>query len=98
MSQHTWTPGQISRLGTMSDVEFARRERIALSRVGCKRLALGIPAFRKVKWTKAIIAILGKKTDAQVADILGCGQPLVTRKRTILGIKAKGRWPEKGAK
>jgi DNA-binding CsgD family transcriptional regulator len=90
-----WTPKRIRRLGTASDTAVARKLRIHSSSVRYKRQQLGIPPFHRKRtsarahhWTPQELALLGKTSDAEVAEKLGLSKATVATKRTQLKISA----------
>ncbi|HWM94150.1 MAG TPA: hypothetical protein VN493_25560 [Thermoanaerobaculia bacterium] len=91
-----WTPKMIRRLGTASDAAVARKLGIHFSSVSYKRQLLGIPSFRPKRrpnpqaheWTPRELALLGKRSDAEVAEKLGISKGTVAKKRTQLWIPA----------
>jgi hypothetical protein len=61
-------------LGTIPDAALARRISLSVGTVLKKRQKLGIPASRPAKslnWPPAVIAMLGKFPDGEIARIHG---------------------------
>lgn len=90
---HPWTEEEITRLGKTTDRELAEQLGIQPMCVTAKRRQLGIEAFTKTsglktsrEWTEREIALLGTKTDVEVAQELGLAKGIVGKKRNQLGI------------
>jgi DNA-binding CsgD family transcriptional regulator len=89
-----WSQKMIRRLGTASDAAVARKLRLHSSSVRYKRQLLGIPPFnpkrhpssRSHNWTSQELALLGKRSDAEVAEKLGISKGTVAKTRTQLEI------------
>ena len=81
-------------LGTIPDAALSTKLDLAISTVFEKRQKLGIPASRPPKtinWTPAVIALLGKVPDGEVARIHGMNILSVHKKRVALGIRCYAR-------
>lgn len=90
---HPWTEDEIAKLGKTTDRELAEQLGIQPMCVTTKRRQMGIASFAKPfgakkphAWTEREIALLGTKTDIEVARELGLGVGLVWKKRNQLGI------------
>ena len=83
-----WTPEQLKLLGTMSDVQLAKRLGCSPAVISKKRRKLGIPAFgrapNKHAWGTTELGLLGFP-DAEVARITGRTVAEVAAKRKELG-------------
>jgi hypothetical protein len=93
-----WTPELIAKIGTMSDAKLARELGIKPGTVTHRRRLLGIEPFRRQraarKWSSADIALLGKMSDREVAEITGRSIAAVytaRRERGIAGAE-QTRW------
>jgi len=90
---HPWTEEEIARLGITTDRELAEQLGIQPMCVTAKRRQLGIESFTKAsglkasrEWTERELALLGTKTDNEVARELGLAKGIVWKKRNQLGI------------
>jgi hypothetical protein len=81
-----WTPEDIALLGTVPDVEVARRTGRTLEAVRQKREELGIRNPAGNRWLAEEIALLGALPDREVARRLGRPLQSVTQKRIKLRI------------
>ena len=81
-----WTPEDIALLGTVPDVEVARRTGRTLEAVRQKREELGIRNPAGNRWLAEEIALLGALPDREVARRLGRSLQSVTQKRIKLRI------------
>ena len=90
---HHLTASGIELLGTMPDQKLADLLNVAASAVMRKRHQLGIapckPQPRPIQWTKKMISLLGKVTDAEVGRRYGISTDRVKTKRRALGIAAR---------
>lgn len=82
-----WTAEEIALLGTMSDLEVARRLGMSNDQARRMRVKQARAAHRKVHWTPEAVAMLGAMKDAEVAARLGISIHYIRQKRTKLGIK-----------
>ena len=88
----TWRRDEDAVLGVHSDIEVARRLDRTVGQVSKRRLKLGIaapmsrPARRPYEWTADAVELLGEAPDHVVAELLGCSEACVWRKRQRLGI------------
>jgi ribosomal protein L13E len=85
--RRTWTAEEIALLGTMSDLEVARRLGVSPDQARRMRVKQGRAVYCKVHWTPAAIAMLGTMKDAEAAARLGVSIHYVRLKRTKLGIQ-----------
>ncbi len=85
-----WTAREIRLLGTMSDLETARRLRRSAGAVRNHRLLLKIPVFKSRAltraWTRAEFRLLGTAIDREIARRLGCPVHVVRARRRPLQI------------
>lgn len=89
-----WTERMDAKLGTKSDLEIGRELGLGSATVGRRRDLLGIPICGDVvsgksphsRWAADIDAMLGTKSDSEVAVMLGISPAAVTKRRTYLGI------------
>ena len=91
-----WTDEMIALLGTASDRQVAAELDLSVPTVFGKRRELGIPPAhpqlnqppRGHVWEPEEIALLGRMTDAQAAELIGIRAQTARRTRRILGIPA----------
>jgi DNA-directed RNA polymerase specialized sigma24 family protein len=99
-----WTPEMDALLGTMTDRQLAKELGIKQCRVTRHRMQSRIQPYRKhlghvrrargqnggraILWDEAMLAMLGKAHDSEVAKELGLGWATVLKKRNELGIPA----------
>lgn len=89
-----WTRRRIALLGTGSDSTVAALFDLPRHCVKSKRQALAIPPYYPPPpgtplghaWTEEELALLGKDSDRNVAELLGLTPSVVARKRRVLGI------------
>lgn len=103
---HPWTEEDIARLGKTTDRELAEQLGIQPMCVTAKRRQMGIESFKETSglktsrvWTEREIALMGTKTDVEVARELGISKVTVQKKRVQLGITTdfsrtldRGKW------
>ncbi len=99
---HAWTERELALLGTASDAAVAAELGVSRPVVTIKRRILGIPSFNApphdahtVNWTADEEAMLGKVSDAQLAEILGRSRAAVYLRRRMLGIRSSKPGPIK---
>jgi hypothetical protein len=89
-SARTWTPEEISALGTEPDRAIAERLGISASCVTMKRLILGIPPWHTppdpVDWSADRVGLLGVIPDLELARRLNTTPRTVRKRRESLGI------------
>ena len=93
-----WTDEMLALLGKEVDAELARRWGISKASVIAKRQELEIaPAAAtgttkgsstRFEWTPEAVALLGEKSDAKVAELLGLSRLTVYNARVARGIPA----------
>ena len=93
-----WTDEMLALLGKEVDAELARRWGISKASVIAKRQELEIaPAAatgtitgssKRFEWTPEAVALLGKQSDAKVAELLGLSRLTVYNARVARGIPA----------
>ena len=95
-----WTDDMLASLGKEVDAELARRWGISKASVIAKRQGLEIaPAVAtgaagssarptRFEWTTEAVALLGKQSDAKVAELLGLSRLTVYNARVSRGIPA----------
>lgn len=87
-----WTPELVAKLGTITDAKLAKQLGVKPGTVTYKRLALGIESVRpqraRREWTTADIALLGKMSDQDVANMTGRSRAAVYTARRERGIAA----------
>ena len=95
-----WTDDMLASLGKEVDAELARRWGISKASVIAKRQELEIaPAAAtgaagssvrpaRFEWTPDAVALLGKQSDAKVAELLGLSRLTVYNARVSRGIPA----------
>ena len=81
-----WNDSVIAALGTMPDIILADKAGCSTYSIYRKRVELGVPRFKRNKWTGDQILLLGTDTDANVGLLIGKPQPIVCKKRNELGI------------
>ncbi|MCC6873235.1 MAG: hypothetical protein IT378_02910, partial [Sandaracinaceae bacterium] len=81
----------VRRLGEVPDEVLAVRHQIPVGRITRERLRRGIPAYNRLAWNEAEVALLGTMSDAAVARLLGVTTNAVYQRRAALGIAAFGR-------
>lgn len=93
-----WNARALALLGMASDREVAAELGVPHGTVNRKRRILGIPSFRPPPHTKSVKAwrpreeaMLGTKSDHDLARQLGCSVAAVSIRRRTLGIPAFGR-------
>src|SRR6266567_7249539 len=91
----TWTPKEISRLGTKADDELAAILGRSLESVSRKRQKLEIEAPLQPAWAPEAIRLRGTKPDREVAKLVGRIPVAVQLKRLQLGIRS---WRAKSTK
>ena len=94
-SRSTWTPKEISRLGTKADDELAAILGRSLESVRRKRQKLETEAPLQPAWAPEEIRLLGTKPDREVAKLVGRSPVAVQLKRLQLGIQS---WRAKSTK
>jgi hypothetical protein len=99
---HAWTEREVALLGTASDAAVAAEIGVSRPVVTMKRRILGIPSFNApphdahtVTWNAAEEAMLGKVSDAELAEILGRSRVAVYLRRRMLGIRSSKPGPIK---
>jgi len=84
-----WTKRMIEALGSVSDLELAKRLHICSRTIADKRKALRIPAHPKVtQWVPKMLKRLGQEPDKNLARELRISLSTVRDKRNALGISA----------
>lgn len=96
---HIWTEHQIQKLGTISDKQLSAEEGIHVTAVGHKRQSLDIPVFTTAiqDLSDDLKALLGKRPDAEIAELSGLSVADVARIRKINGLRSssqRGRPPK----
>lgn len=98
-----WTDEMIAELGRDTDRNVAAVLDVHVASVRRKRVLLGIPSFTAQEprgleprhWTQKELALLGTRSDYEIAELVGVAPGTVQFKRTLLGIPPFGRRPEK---
>lgn len=86
-SKAKWTPAIVRLLGTMQDVDLAKKTGISVSSIRGRRLRQGIAAYRKPDpLTPALVKQLGKKSDQQIGQLTGLSARRIAERRRELGI------------
>lgn len=84
-------PAHLARLlGQVTDRELGKRAGLCIRAVSDERRRRRLPPFQQqrgdVRWTKRMLARLGRAPDSVVAAKLGIGRSSVSYKRRVLGI------------
>lgn len=83
-----WTPNEDALLGTTIDRKVAARLGCTIMQVTNRRIALGVPAFKKNSrdWSPAELALLGTMSDSALAAKLDCSRKHVSEVRQRHGV------------
>ena len=86
MPKIKWLRKHLSRLGREPDGRLAQSMGVSPGPVRSKRIALGIPKYRKERRTRRLIAMLGRMPDTAIAKAMGVDPKTVGIKRHECGI------------
>lgn len=84
-TKHPWSsPHMRKLLGSAPDTEIAKQLGVFPDTVRIHRSRMGIPAFRKIVWTKVMLADLGTASDEVIAKRYGLSHSAVKCRRQRL--------------